>query len=420
MRVNVSNAIDKVKASMESWEKIAPSVTALSNGVSWADVLQAFQQVVALLDVIENSEVDGFAWGVHKASFDSIPQQLNQTITPHAGNIAHINSQGPNICSWLWSIKTAALALIPIHPEAERLSPNFEQEISARIQVMQRQFAETEEILGNTRQTGQSASDTLAEILSHKVQTDRTVEATGKLLSTIQAHERDAGTAKTSASSAAVAAETDAKVTSASRAEIEEAIAKKDALIKEFEVRRSEIASLLENANKIGLARSFQEKRKSLTRTWIVWSLLFIVAITGIMAIALHELLPLLQAAAPSPVAVAIRFLVASPLVWLAWFAARQYGHTLRISEDYAFKEAAAMAFAGYRNEVESDADMLKLLRESAIRSFGSNPTDLLLKHPDAASPLHEALEKALEKLEPKEIIGALTTLVASIQKGGR
>ena len=78
------------------------------------------------------------------------------------------------------------------------------------------------------------------------------------------------------------------------------------------------------------------------------------------------------------------------------------------------------MAFAGYRNEVESDADMLKLLRESAIRSFGSNPTDLLLKHPDAASPLHEAREKAREKLEPKEIIGALTTLVASIQKGGR
>ena len=66
------------------------------------------------------------------------------------------------------------------------------------------------------------------------------------------------------------------------------------------------------------------------------------------------------------------------------------------------------MAFAGYRNEMGADSDMLKLLQESAIRNFGANPTKMLFKRADAASPLHEMLEKILEKVKPVEIIEAL------------
>jgi len=70
------------------------------------------------------------------------------------------------------------------------------------------------------------------------------------------------------------------------------------------------------------------------------------------------------------------------------------------------------MAFAGYRNEMGADPEMLKLLQESAIRSFGANPAKMLLKRGDAASPVHELVEKALDKLKPNEIVDALSPLL--------
>ena len=72
------------------------------------------------------------------------------------------------------------------------------------------------------------------------------------------------------------------------------------------------------------------------------------------------------------------------------------------------------MAFAGYRNEMGADAELLKLLQESAIRNFGANPAKMLLKRADAASPIHEMLEKVLEKVKPEEVITALAPLLTN------
>ena len=67
------------------------------------------------------------------------------------------------------------------------------------------------------------------------------------------------------------------------------------------------------------------------------------------------------------------RLPVVAPVVWLAWFAAKQYGYASRLSEDYAYKAASAMAFEGYKRESTDDATKLKLL-ETAINNFGDNP----------------------------------------------
>jgi hypothetical protein len=179
-------------------------------------------------------------------------------------------------------------------------------------------------------------------------------------------------------------------------------------------IGREEIAGLLENANKVGLAKSFQDKRKELTTTWRLWAGAFGLGILALSLIGWFVLLPLIQDSKTDMVAFASRFLLSSPVIWFTWFAARQYGHVLRISEDYAFKEAAAMAFAGYRNEVAADPDLLKLLQESAIKNFGANPSKLLLKKADASSPVHEAIDKLLEKMKPEELLTALSKLTGS------
>ena len=66
---------------------------------------------------------------------------------------------------------------------------------------------------------------------------------------------------------------------------------------------------------------------------------------------------------------------------------------------------------------IPSDANMLKLLQESAIRNFGSNPAEMLLKRADAASPLNDVLERALEKMDPKQLIDALASVASVLKK---
>jgi len=284
--------------------------------------------------------------------------------------------------------------------------------MTAKIEEAQLWFTRAEDIKASIQQTEESAIALLTQIQDQQNKASETSQAVQVLLATIQGYEREAGTAKTNAESAASTATTESSSVAKMAQELAASVASKDALLKEFEDRRDEIAGLLENANKVGLARSFRDKRKELERTWMIWAGAFVIGIVGLLWIGLAELLPLLKAGSPDPVAVAVRFLVASPLVWFSWFAARQYGNVLRVSEDYAFKEAASMAFAGYRNEMGADPEMLKLLQESAIRSFGANPAKMLLKRGDAASPVHELVEKALDKLKPNEIVDALSPLL--------
>lgn len=186
----------------------------------------------------------------------------------------------------------------------------------------------------------------------------------------------------------------------------------KDHLFNEFMEKRDEISSLLENANKVGLARSFSERKKELLWSGYAWILMFIIGISGLLFLGFCYILPILGQSSLDPIAVATRFLIGAPLIWLAWFGARQYAQNLRMREDYAFKEATAMAFVGYRNEMGQDIEMLKLLRESAIRNFSLNPLDAISKNVDVSSPIHDLLEKALSKLEPKQLIEAITALL--------
>ena len=84
--------------------------------------------------------------------------------------------------------------------------------------------------------------------------------------------------------------------------------------------------------------------------------------------------------------------------------------------EDYAFKEAVALAFRGYSREIGNDEVLLHDLRAKAIHSFGANPAELL-PNSNHSSPVQEMLEKALGKLEPTELIKAIKEMRAGKSK---
>lgn len=421
MHTDFSAVINQFQTSKDRWDQIAPQLAPQENlqglGVGVIDVNLAFEEVLTLLGAANDKDVDGIAWCVHKTGIESTSNALLQFFAAYGNNPAHIVASTMQICSWLWSLKTSLLQIIPVHPESARLSPDFERFMSGRIEEALDWFDRAEKLKSDILKIETSARETLESINSQKIQSQASLQTIQETLTTIQGQEREAGTAKTNAMSSAAAANTDATAVSKLAQDLTASVEIKTALFKEFDDRRDEISGLLENANKVGLARSFSEKRKQLTWTWRGWAFAFVAGIVGLLWIGLAELLPLLRAGTPDSMAVLVRFLVASPLVWFSWFTARQYGHVLRVSEDYAFKEAAAMAFAGYRNEMGADEDMLKLLQESAIRNFGSNPTEMLLKRADAASPLHDALETTLEKLDPKQLIDLITALASTLKK---
>lgn len=89
------------------------------------------------------------------------------------------------------------------------------------------------------------------------------------------------------------------------------------------------------------------------------------------------------------------RLVVAGPLVWLGWFSAIQYGNTIRVQEDYAFKEATSKAFAGYRDHLEHLATVslaegysaMNLLAAKTIEVLSNDPLRLFGKTDRDAAP---------------------------------
>jgi hypothetical protein len=51
-----------------------------------------------------------------------------------------------------------------------------------------------------------------------------------------------------------------------------------------------------------------------------------------------------------------MRLPIMAPLIWLAIYAGRNYMNSLRLEEDYAYKEAISTAFEGYKREMEKIA----------------------------------------------------------------
>ncbi len=413
MRVDLNNVINQINTANQCWESISASLSSPENlqnlGVSVADITRSFSQINGMLQGIKEEDIDGVAWTQHKTQIDAQSQAISNFFNTHAGNSSQILAGTSNICSWLWSLKNSLRVLLPIHQEANTFSDGFLASISEKITTFEYFFSKAEETNSQIHQTQQLASQTAQQIDVQKTAADGALNTIQATLMTIQGVERESGTAKVNAERAATDATSKATAVAKLAEDLTESVNLKNALFKEFKDIRNEIYGLLENANKVGLAKSFQDQRKRLLGFSQLIGIAFFFAIITFAAAEFYLLSPLIVTGKFDPIAFVLRFLLSSPIIWLCWFLVRYYGYAVRMAEDYAFKEAAAMAFAGYRNEVSADSELLKLLQESAIKNFGANPSKLLLKKADASSPIHEAIDKLLEKMKPEDMLSALS-----------
>ncbi|MFM9971930.1 MAG: hypothetical protein ACKVQK_26415 [Burkholderiales bacterium] len=161
-----------------------------------------------------------------------------------------------------------------------------------------------------------------------------------------------------------------------------------------FEKHREKVNELLGDANRTGMAASFTARRTALRFPMAVWAGVFGVAIIGLSILGLVYIEPLIATAHWEHIPA--KLALTAPLIWLGWFAVKQYGYTTRLREDYAYKEASAKSFEGYKREAgQVDAEMLKRLLETAIENLGQNPIRIYDTHDNHGSPMQELFEKA-------------------------
>lgn len=176
--------------------------------------------------------------------------------------------------------------------------------------------------------------------------------------------------------------------------ELETSKATQQHMFAAFESYREQVNELLGDANRTGMAASFTARRTALRDPMRVWAAVFIGAIIGLSILGLVYIEPLITAAHWEQIPA--KLALTAPLIWLGWFAVKQYGYTTRLREDYAYKEASAKSFEGYKREAgQVDAEMLKRLLETAIENLSQNPIRIYDGHDNHGSPVQELLEKA-------------------------
>ena len=162
-----------------------------------------------------------------------------------------------------------------------------------------------------------------------------------------------------------------------------------------------QVGTTLEAANKKGLAGSYLTKTQSLAWIQIFWGGVFGVALV-IIYILTSNFLEEIQLAGilksdnlhAFVIQLLVKLSLVAPFIWAAWFAVRQYGHSSRLKEDYAFKVASAMALDGYKQEAaDADPEILKKLLDIAVQTFGQNPIRIFEIKNDSETPLQDLLK---------------------------
>jgi hypothetical protein len=143
------------------------------------------------------------------------------------------------------------------------------------------------------------------------------------------------------------------------------------------------IAALLPQGASAGLASAFAQRVNGLEKTKWAWAVAFLAAV-GFLGWQGFRIAPEALALTSSEVGAFLlkRIPTSGPFIWIAWFCAIQYGQTLRLQEDYAFKEATSKAFEGYRDHLEHLGSVSLTEGNTAMTLLAARTIDVLSHEP--------------------------------------
>jgi hypothetical protein len=197
-------------------------------------------------------------------------------------------------------------------------------------------------------------------------------------------------------------------------AETEARIAKYEARLAELDTASASqgrvIDELLLGATNAGLATAFDKRGQTFKKPAKNWQAVFVLALAGLLALAIVEALVFGASATPGWTELArmavhrLPFLI--PLVWLAIHAARQAALAMRMEEEYGYKATISTSFEGYRRQMAEvgkdltlDSPLARLCGDT-LRTLSKPPSDVYDKHRMDPNLGTEAAEKLVPLLE--------------------
>ncbi len=409
MKPQWESLTEQMQSAYQSWQDVYKTIptTYVFQGisVSTSDLNVTFAEIIGMVNLIANSEeINSVLFAIHQQNIVNVIPQIVQAV---ANLSANPQPQLEQLSNYLWSIKSSLAWIVPSENKEyfERQIQNIN--CTGSIESIQhlinqiKGLTESGTVIFNQIV---NIDDNIKELSSRiSAQLTSSEAEAQQLIDKISGYEREASNAKTNADASASSALTNKETVESLLVKISAGLTQQKESQDKINLLANEAELVLEGNSKAGLAASFRTRRKSLETSQYIWAGAFALGILILISIVLSTSTGYLSLpkfiddnGQVNTWAVIARILIAGPGVWFTWFAAKQYGFTMRLIEDYAFKEASALAFDGFKREMGEDEEMLKLLRETAIKNFGASPTRMLSKS-DPSSPVHELVDKALE-----------------------
>jgi hypothetical protein len=393
MKISWGESFSQLEISLQSLKNSVPSlpVNYVYGGQPFTleDIIQSFERLIKQLELVTVTDVDSALSLIHSpnviAQIPNLVSSVNNFIS--SSGAAPYSDQ---LLSQIWSTYNSLSWILPYgYPLNHYLSLLTKNDKS--------KLAELERINGLLEQAYKNISsyqNNLNEAKSHADQVVSQIEKDGL----------EASNAKTNAESNALQSATSKDRFDQLIAAVSEGKKDIDDILVKINEIKDKAEQTLASTSQVALADSFKNRKTSLESSQTIWIkafcfglfCLFSFTVISIAYSDFYHLPAIVRNGGFDAWGALLRLLLASPIIWFTWFAVRQYGNNVALIEDYAFKEASALAFVGYKKDMQDDIDMVKLLRESAIRNF-SYPPSRLISSSEASSPMQELFEKAFQ-----------------------
>lgn len=162
-----------------------------------------------------------------------------------------------------------------------------------------------------------------------------------------------------------------------------------------FNKQKDEIQEIIEDANRASMAGAFKKQADDINKKMQWTDGFLILSLLGIVGISYWGFSSSFNA---ENALMWSQFLAKSaigfPLLIVAWIKARERAYLFRLREDYAYKYSSAMAFEGYKKQIqEQDPEMQKQLLQIALDNLGDKPTKVFEKEINA-TPIETVIDK--------------------------
>lgn len=191
-----------------------------------------------------------------------------------------------------------------------------------------------------------------------------------------------------------------------------------------------QINGLLPGATAVGLAKAFQERKDAVQKTKWVWTSLLIGSACAIGGFGWWSLANLNSVGGLS--AIPLRLVIISAFVILEEFARRNYNISTRLAEAYAYKEAIAKSYLGFKKELadialpgdgnDNGPMSVSVLAETFLEKLGDEPGKRVFDKEKRAFTMFQALaqlqgngDSAASPADPAKIAESMTSLFTRV-----